>query len=56
MLKKLIDKILFSIYGEDTLITKEGWEILNDPIKRVKLRLMIDNYHKTGIWDFTIMN
>jgi hypothetical protein len=55
-MKRLIDKIMFFIYGDDSLIKKEGWEILNDPIKKVKLREMIDNYHKTGSWDFSIMD
>lgn len=40
---------------DDSLISREGWKILNDPVKRVKLREMIDNYHKTGIWDFKIL-
>lgn len=51
MLKRIINKILFSIYGEDVLITKEGWSYLNDPVKRVKLRQWIELYHKTGVWD-----
>lgn len=53
MLKKLINKIIFSIYGEDVLITNEGWSYLNDPEKRKKLREWIEIYHKTGKWDYS---
>ncbi len=53
MLKRIINKILFYIYGEDVLITKEGWSYLNDPVKRVKLREWIELYHKTGVWDYS---
>jgi hypothetical protein len=56
MIKRFINKLLFSIYGEDTLITKEGWLILNDPVMKKRLREMIENYHKTGEWDFRIMD
>ena len=42
--------------SDDQLISKEGWDILNDPVKRVKLREYINHYHKTGEWDNNIMN
>ena len=37
----------------DSLISDEGLEILNNPIKRAKLREWIDIYHKTGVWDYS---
>ena len=48
--------LLSWLSGEsDSLISEKGWEILRDPVKKVRLREMIDNYHKTGIWDFKIL-
>ena len=36
--------ILFWLSGEsDSLISEEGWKILRDPVKKVRLREMIDN-------------
>lgn len=55
MILKLIKKIRDFYDEENTLISKEGHEILADPIKKVKLRNMVENYHQTGIWDFKIM-
>jgi hypothetical protein len=55
MTKHLI-KFLDLVLGfdeNDSLISKEGYEILADPIKRVKLREWIENYHKTGEWDYS---
>ncbi len=52
---KIFNKIVRFIYGDTSLISPEGWEILQDPVKRVRLREMIDHYHKVGVWDFTIM-
>lgn len=55
----MIRRILDFLFGEDDsdcLISKEGYEILSDPVKRKNLRFMIDNYHETGIWDFEILN
>jgi hypothetical protein len=55
-MKKYLIKILDLVLGfdeNDSLISKEGYEILADPIKRVKLREWIDNYHKTGEWDYS---
>lgn len=38
---------------KDSLISEEGMEILSDPVKRVKLRQWIENYHSTGVWDYS---
>ena len=55
-LLKPFEYILFWLSGEsDSLISEEGWEILRDPVKKVRLREMIDNYHNTGIWNFKIL-
>ena len=55
-MKKHLIKFLDLVLGydeNDSLISKEGYEILRDPVKRVKLREWIDNYHKTGEWDYS---
>ena len=49
-------EILLGYNEEDSLITKEGYEILADPIKRAKLREWIEIYHKTGVWDYDFWN
>jgi hypothetical protein len=36
---------------ETNLVSKEGMKVLNDPEKKEKLRVVIDDYHNTGIWD-----
>lgn len=50
MIKKLLD-IIFGYFEEDSLISKEGYEILAHPEKRKLLREAIDYYHKTGSWE-----
>lgn len=55
-MKKHLIKFLDLVLGydeNDSLISKEGYDILADPIKRAKLREWIDNYHKTGEWDYS---
>lgn len=52
----IINKIINWFREDDELISKEGWEILEDPKKRVKLRKYISHYHATGQWDTKIMN
>jgi hypothetical protein len=37
--------------GEESFITQEGWEMLNDPIKKEKLNNYIENWKQTGIWN-----
>jgi hypothetical protein len=49
---KFLD-IILGYNEDDTLISDEGYKILADPVKRVKLRQWIDMYHKTGIWDYS---
>lgn len=64
MIKLAVNNIIQLIYvilnfilyeEEECFISKEGWEILDDPIKRIKLHEMIEHYHKTGVWDFKIL-
>jgi len=50
---KLIEKFLFWIYGNENLISNEGYKILSDPTKRKRLIEWIENYHKTGVWDYS---
>ena len=48
---------IYDFFKDDTsLISKEGYVMLRDPDKKIRLRKMIYNYHKTGKWDFSIMN
>ena len=55
-LLKPFEYILYWLSGDqDSLISEEGWAILRDPVKKVRLRKMIDNYHTTGIWNFKIL-
>lgn len=53
---RLFKTILNDIFYEKPLISKEGYDILNDPVKKVKLREMIEEYHETGIWNMTIFD
>jgi hypothetical protein len=46
--------VLFNLLFEqdnDTFISKEGYEILNDPVRKEKLQKVLENYRKTGSWD-----
>lgn len=52
---KLFKDIFKDIFYEKPLISKEGYDILNDPIKRIKLREIIEKYHETGIWDLELI-
>lgn len=53
MIKRFFAWIFNHLDGDDSLISAEGWQILEDDEKRAKLRLIIDNYYLTGIWDFS---
>lgn len=46
----LILESLFSD-GEESFISKEGYEYLNDPIKKQKLNNYVDNWKLTGVWN-----
>lgn len=50
IITKLLD-IIFQYHEEDSLISKEGYEILAHPEKRKLLREAIEHYHKTGSWE-----
>lgn len=53
---RIIYRKICDFFRDDTLlISEEGYVMLRDPEKKIKLRKMIDNYHKTGKWDFSIM-
>ena len=51
----MLDKIITFIYGNESLISDEGCELLQNEDSRLKLRKMIENYHKTGKWDYSIL-
>lgn len=51
----IINRIINWFKDDTSLISKEGWEILNDPKKKIKLRKYISHYHLTGKWDTKIM-
>jgi len=53
MIKRILNKLSLWLHGDETLISDEGYEILADPVKRVKLRKWVENYHKTGVWDYS---
>jgi hypothetical protein len=48
---KLLDKIMKFLFPEESLISEEGYDILNNPKKKEILNRLIDNYRETGIWD-----
>ena len=37
--------------GEESFISNEGWEYLNNPIKKQKLNTYIENWKLTGVWN-----
>lgn len=41
------------VYGNTSLISDEAKDILNDKNKKDKLLKWIENYKKTGFWDFS---
>lgn len=50
-----IIKAMWDWFQEDqTIVSKEGREILDNPKKRVKLREYISHYQKTGEWNTKI--
>ena len=42
--------------GEESFISKEGWEMLEDPIKKEKLNNYIENWKQTGVWNPELLN
>lgn len=54
----LITPFLWVLFWDtnDHFISKEGWEVLDDPIKREKLNNYIENWKQTGVWDPEILN
>ncbi len=42
---------LIFAWDETEFISKEGYEILNDPVRKEKLQKVLENYRKTGSWD-----